>query len=141
MAIQQTEFSQACRDTPEHGVFLLPCAFTGEYGTAEEVAQDAFPRTAPRADRKQREARKAKTTSASGCGRVTVHRADRRHSPPLCFAPEAAADEWLEEQHVEPNPEAVSAAVRRSARRASAHSAGADEGSRCASVSGRHASG
>ena len=90
-------------------VFSLALRVTGEYGTAEEVAQDAFLEL-------HRELTGSKDRLESEdhvrfwLRRVTVHRATdaiRRRS----VRPEAAADEWMEDQHVEPNPEAVSAAV------------------------------
>jgi RNA polymerase sigma-70 factor (ECF subfamily) len=90
-------------------VFSLALRVTGEYGTAEEVAQDAFLEL-------HRELTGSKDRLESEdhvrfwLRRVTVHRATdaiRRRS----VRPEAAADEWMEDQHAEANPEAVSAAV------------------------------
>ncbi len=90
-------------------VFSLALRVTGEHGTAEEVAQDAFLEL-------HRELTGSKDRLESEdhvrfwLRRVTVHRATdaiRRRS----VRPEAAADEWMEDQHVEANPEAVSAAV------------------------------
>jgi RNA polymerase sigma-70 factor (ECF subfamily) len=108
MASQQTEFRRLV-ETHQSMVFSLALRVTGEHGTAEEVAQDAFLEL-------HRELTGSKDRLESEdhvrfwLRRVTVHRATdaiRRRS----VRPEAAADEWMEDQHVEANPEAVSAAV------------------------------
>ena len=90
-------------------VFSLALRVTGERGTAEEVAQDAF-----------LELHRELTSSVVRLEsedhvrfwlrRVTVHRATdaiRRRAR----QPEAQAEEWMEEHHVEPDSEALSAAV------------------------------
>jgi RNA polymerase sigma-70 factor (ECF subfamily) len=86
-------------------VFSLALRVTGEYGTAEEVAQDAFLELFKTGDRLESE-----DHIKFWLRRVTVHRATdalrRRRT-----RPEALADEWIEEEFVEENPEAVSAAV------------------------------
>jgi RNA polymerase sigma-70 factor (ECF subfamily) len=86
-------------------VFSLALRVTGEYGTAEEVAQDAFLELFKTGDRLESE-----DHVRFWLRRVTVHRATdalRRRKT----RPEAAAEEWTEEEFVEENPEAVSAAV------------------------------
>jgi len=96
-------------ETHQRMVFSLALRVTGEYGAAEEVAQDAFLELF-------RELGSGKDRLESEdhvrfwLRRVTVHRATdalRKRSR----RPEAAAEEWMEEQHVEENAEAVSAAV------------------------------
>jgi RNA polymerase sigma-70 factor (ECF subfamily) len=92
-------------ETHQRMVFSLALRVTGEYGTAEEVAQDAFLELFRSGDRLESE-----DHVRFWLRRVTVHRATdalRRRSR----RPEAAAEEWMEEQHVETNPDAVSAAV------------------------------
>jgi RNA polymerase sigma-70 factor (ECF subfamily) len=97
-------------ETHQRMVFSIALRVTGEYGTAEEVAQDAFLElhrelTGPQ-DRLESE-----DHVRFWLRRVTVHRATdalRRRSR----QPEAAAEEWLEEAHPpDENSEALSAAV------------------------------
>jgi RNA polymerase sigma-70 factor, ECF subfamily len=108
MAIEATDFRRLI-ETHQRMVFSLALRVTGEYGTAEEVAQDAFLEL-----HRELTGKAARLESEDHVRfwlrRVTVHRATdalRRRS----HRPEAAADEWMEEQHVEENAEAVSAAV------------------------------
>jgi len=92
-------------ETHQRMVFSLALRVTGEHGTAEEVAQDAFLELFRSGDKLESE-----DHVRFWLRRVTVHRATdalRKRSR----RPEAAAEEWMEEQHVEANPEAVSAAV------------------------------
>jgi RNA polymerase sigma-70 factor (ECF subfamily) len=92
-------------ETHQRMVFSLALRVTGEYGTAEEVAQDTFLELFRSAGKLESE-----DHIRFWLRRVTVHRATdalRKRSR----RPEAAADEWMEEQHVEENADAVSAAV------------------------------
>ncbi len=96
-------------ETHQRMVFSLALRVTGEYGTAEEVAQDAFLELFRSGDRLESE-----DHVRFWLRRVTIHRATdalRRQKR----RPEAAAEEWLEEQHAAAdaglNAEAVSAAV------------------------------
>ena len=92
-------------ETHQRMVFSLALRVTGEYGTAEEVAQDAFLELFRAGERLESE-----DHVRFWLRRVTVHRATdalRRRA----VRPEAAAEEWMEEQHVEENSEALSAAV------------------------------
>jgi len=96
MAMEAVEFRRLV-ETHQRMVFSLALRVTGEYGTAEEVAQDAFLelyRTlgAPE-DRLESE-----DHVRFWLRRVTVHRATdaiRRRA----VRPEAAAEEWMEEAH------------------------------------------
>jgi RNA polymerase sigma-70 factor (ECF subfamily) len=90
-------------------VFSLALRVTGEYGTAEEVAQDTFLELFRTGGKLESE-----DHIRFWLRRVTVHRATdalRRRSR----RPEAAADEWMEEQHAGSDfgstTDAVSAAV------------------------------
>ncbi len=92
-------------ETHQRMVFSLALRVTGEHGTAEEVAQDAFLELFRSGDKLESE-----DHVRFWLRRVTVHRATdalRKRSR----RPEAAAEEWMEEQHVESNAEAVGAAV------------------------------
>jgi RNA polymerase sigma-70 factor (ECF subfamily) len=92
-------------ETHQRMVFSLALRVTGEYGTAEEVAQDTFLELFRTGGKLESE-----DHIRFWLRRVTVHRATdalRKRAR----RPEAAADEWMEEQHVEANAEAVSAAV------------------------------
>jgi RNA polymerase sigma-70 factor (ECF subfamily) len=74
-------------------VFSLALRVTGEYGTAEEVAQDAFLELFRAGERLETE-----DHVRFWLRRVTVHRATdalRRRA----VRPEAAAEEWMEEEH------------------------------------------
>ena len=98
MAVNAGEFRRLV-ETHQRMVFSLALRVTGEYGAAEEVAQDSFLELfrslSSDADHLQSE-----DHVRFWLRRVTVHRATdalRRRSR----QPEAAADEWIEEQHVE----------------------------------------
>jgi RNA polymerase sigma-70 factor (ECF subfamily) len=104
MGMEATEFRRLV-EVHQRMVFSLALRVTGEYGTAEEVAQDAFLELFKTGDRLESE-----DHVRFWLRRVTVHRATdalRRRKT----RPEAAAEEWTEEEFVEENPEAVSAAV------------------------------
>ena len=76
-------------------VFSIALRVTGEYGAAEEVAQDVFLELYRGSERLTSE-----DHVRFWLRRVTVHRATdalRRKSR----QPEAAAEEWMEDQHVE----------------------------------------
>ena len=80
-------------ETHQRMVFSLALRVTGDYGVAEEVAQDAFLELFRSGDRLESE-----DHVRFWLRRVTVHRATdalRRRSR----QPEAAAEEWMEEQH------------------------------------------
>ncbi len=82
-------------ETHQRMVFSLALRVTGEYGTAEEVAQDAFLELFRAAERLESE-----DHVRFWLRRVTVHRATdalRRRSR----QPEATGDEWMEEQHAD----------------------------------------
>jgi RNA polymerase sigma-70 factor (ECF subfamily) len=92
MAMDSAEFRRLV-ETHQRMVFSLALRVTGEYGTAEEVAQDAFLELFRAAERLESE-----DHVRFWLRRVTVHRATdalRRRSR----QPEAAAEEWMEEQH------------------------------------------
>jgi RNA polymerase sigma-70 factor (ECF subfamily) len=105
MAMEATEFRRLV-ETHQRMVFSLALRVTGEYGVAEEVAQDSFLELFRSADKLESE-----DHVKFWLRRVTVHRATdalRKRSR----QPEAAAEEWMEEQHApEENAEAISAAV------------------------------
>jgi RNA polymerase sigma-70 factor, ECF subfamily len=92
MAIETNEFRRLI-ETHQRMVFSLALRITGEYATAEEVAQDVFLALHRTVD----------TLSSEDhirywLRRVAVHRATdalRRKA----LRPEAAADEWMEDQH------------------------------------------
>jgi len=74
-------------------VFSIALRVTGEYGVAEEVAQDAFLELHRSGDRLESE-----DHVRFWLRRVTVHRAtDALRSRQR--RPEAAAEEWIEEEH------------------------------------------
>jgi RNA polymerase sigma-70 factor (ECF subfamily) len=107
-SIQTGDFRRLI-ETHQRMVFSLALRVTGEYGTAEEVAQDTFLEL-HRELSGQQVRLESEDHVRFWLRRVTVHRATdalRRRAR----RPEAGADEWTEEQFVEPNPEAVSAAV------------------------------
>lgn len=92
MAMEAVEF-QRLVETHQRMVFSLALRLTGEYGAAEEVAQDAFLDLFRKGERLQSE-----DHVRFWLRRVTVHRATdalRRRSR----QPEAAAEEWMEERH------------------------------------------
>jgi RNA polymerase sigma-70 factor (ECF subfamily) len=86
-------------------VFSLALRITGEYTLAEEVAQDVFLELHRSGDRLLGE-----DHIRFWLRRVAIHRATdalRRRS----LRPEAAAEEWMEEQHPQPEAAGTSAAV------------------------------
>ena len=108
MSIQTTDFRRLV-ETHQRMVFSLALRVTGERGTAEEVAQDAFLEL-HRELNGQQPRLESEDHVRFWLRRVTVHRATdalRRRS----LRPEAQAEEWVEEQHIEENNEALSAAV------------------------------
>jgi len=104
MAMDGTEFRRLV-ETHQRMVFSLALRVTGESGVAEEVAQDAFLALFRSGERLESE-----DHVRFWLRRVTVHRATdalRRRSR----QPEAAAEEWMEEDHAEENSAALNAAV------------------------------
>jgi len=104
MAMEATEFRRLV-ELHQRMVFSLALRVAGEYGVAEEVAQDTFLELF-RSGEKLESAEHVKFWLR----RVTVHRATdalRKRSR----TPEAMAEEWIEEQYAEESSEAVSAAV------------------------------
>jgi RNA polymerase sigma-70 factor (ECF subfamily) len=104
MAMDGTEFRRLV-ETHQRMVFSLALRVTGESGVAEEVAQDAFLALFRSGERLESE-----DHIRFWLRRVTVHRATdalRKRSR----QPEAAAEEWLEEDHTEVNSAALNAAV------------------------------
>jgi RNA polymerase sigma-70 factor, ECF subfamily len=100
MAMEAVEFRRLV-ETHQRMVFSLALRVTGEYGTAEEVAQDAFLELYRAAERLESE-----DHVRFWLRRVTVHRATdalRRRA----VRPEAAAEEFFEEAH---GPEVVDGA-------------------------------
>jgi RNA polymerase sigma-70 factor, ECF subfamily len=92
MAMEAVEFRRLV-ETHQRMVFSLALRVTGEYGTAEEVAQDAFLELYRAVERLESE-----DHVRFWLRRVTVHRATdalRRRA----VRPEAAAEEFLEEAH------------------------------------------
>ena len=92
MAMEAVEFRRLV-ETHQRMVFSLALRVTGEYGTAEEVAQDAFLELYRAVERLESE-----DHVRFWLRRVTVHRATdalRRKA----VRPEAAAEEWVEEAH------------------------------------------
>ncbi len=90
--MESTEFRRLV-ETHQRMVFSLALRVTGEYGTAEEVAQDAFLELFRAGERLETE-----DHVRFWLRRVTVHRATdalRRRA----VRPEAAAEEWMEETH------------------------------------------
>jgi RNA polymerase sigma-70 factor (ECF subfamily) len=104
MTLDTTEFRRLI-ETHQRMVFSLALRVTGEYGTAEEVAQDVFMEL-------HRGAAKLESEDhvRFWLRRVTVHRATdalRKRAR----QPEAAAEEWMDEQYVEDNSEGLNAAL------------------------------
>ena len=90
--MDSTEFRRLV-ETHQRMVFSLALRVTGEYGTAEEVAQDSFLELFRAGEKLESE-----DHVRFWLRRVTVHRATdalRRRA----VRPEAAAEEWMEEQH------------------------------------------
>jgi RNA polymerase sigma-70 factor (ECF subfamily) len=102
--MEATEFRRLV-EQHQRMVFSLALRVAGEYGVAEEIAQDTFLELF-RSGEKLESAEHVKFWLR----RVAVHRATdalRKRSR----TPEAMAEEWIEEQYVEESSEAVSAAV------------------------------
>ena len=96
MGMESTEF-RGLIETHQRMVFSLALRVTGEYGTAEEVAQDAFLELY-RALGGEQVRLESEEHVRFWLRRVTVHRATdaiRRRA----VRPEAAAEEFLEEAH------------------------------------------
>jgi RNA polymerase sigma-70 factor (ECF subfamily) len=94
MAIELDEFRRQI-ETHQRMVFSLSLRITGDYATAEEVAQDVFLELHRSGDRLESD-----DHTRFWLRRVTVHRAtDALRSKAL--RPEAAAEEWLEERHLD----------------------------------------
>jgi RNA polymerase sigma-70 factor (ECF subfamily) len=94
MSMEAIEF-RTLVETHQRMVFSIALRVTGEYGAAEEVAQDVFLELYRGSERLTSE-----DHIRFWLRRVTVHRATdalRRKSR----QPEAAAEEWMEEQHAE----------------------------------------
>jgi RNA polymerase sigma-70 factor (ECF subfamily) len=104
MAIKIDEFRRLI-EIHQRMVFSLSLRITGDYATAEEVAQDVFLELHRSCDRLA-----GADHIRFWLRRVTVHRAtDALRSKAL--RPEAAAEEWMEEKHVATAPGNSSAAV------------------------------
>jgi RNA polymerase sigma-70 factor (ECF subfamily) len=106
MGMDAVEFRRLV-ETHQRMVFSLALRVTGEHGVAEEVAQDAFLELYRSGDKLLGD-----DHTRFWLRRVTVHRATdalRRRSR----QPEAAAEEWMEEQYVPENDAAINAAVLR----------------------------
>lgn len=94
MAIANDEFRKLI-ETHQRMVFSIALRVTGDYATAEEVAQDVFLALHRSGDRLASE-----DHVRYWLRRVATHRAIdalRRQA----LRPEAAAEEWVEEQHVD----------------------------------------
>jgi RNA polymerase sigma-70 factor (ECF subfamily) len=95
MAIESSEFRRLV-EAHQRMVFSLALRVTGEYGTAEEVAQDVFLELYRGSERITGE-----DHARFWLRRVTVHRATdalRRQAR----QPESDADEWMDEVHSAP---------------------------------------
>jgi RNA polymerase sigma-70 factor (ECF subfamily) len=106
MGMDAVEFRKLV-ETHQRMVFSLALRVTGEHGVAEEVAQDAFLELYRSGDKLLGD-----DHTRFWLRRVTVHRATdalRKRSR----QPEAAAEEWMEEQYVPENDAAINAAVLR----------------------------
>ena len=104
MAMEATEFRRLV-ETHQRMVFSLALRVTGEYGTAEEVAQDAFLELFRAGERLESE-----DHVRFWLRRVTVHRATdalRRQA----VRPEATAEEWVEDCYAPIDAERLNAAV------------------------------
>ena len=102
MAIAPDEFRRLI-ETHQRMVFSLALRITGDYGTAEEVAQDVFLALHNSGERLESE-----DHIRFWLRRVAVHRAAdaiRRRA----IRPDTAAEEWTEEQH--PDVETISSAA------------------------------
>src|ERR1700760_3059862 len=95
-------------ETHQRMVFSIALRVTGEYGTAEEVAQDGFLELHRELNAKAR--LESEDHVRFWLRRGTVHRATdalRKRSR----QPESAAEEWMEEQHTADDSEALNATV------------------------------
>jgi len=102
--MEATEFRRLV-ELHQRMVFSLALRVTGEYGVAEEVAQDTFLELFRSGERLE-----SAEHVKFWLRRVAVHRATdalRKRSR----TPEAMAEEWQEEEFAEESSEAVSAAV------------------------------
>jgi RNA polymerase sigma-70 factor (ECF subfamily) len=102
--MEATEFRRLV-ELHQRMVFSLALRVAGEYGVAEEVAQDTFLELFRSGERLE-----SAEHVKFWLRRVAVHRATdalRKRSR----TPEAMAEEWIEEQYAEESSEAVSAAV------------------------------
>src|SRR6201996_9719651 len=100
MAIESGEFRRLV-EAHQRMVFSLALRVTGEYGAAEEVAQDVFLELFRGGDKLE-----SADHTKFWLRRVTVNRATdslRRKSR----RPEAVAEEWMEEQYVAGDPARV----------------------------------
>jgi RNA polymerase sigma-70 factor (ECF subfamily) len=101
MAVDKDEFRRLI-ETHQRMVFSLALRIIGDYDTAEEVAQDVFLALHRSGERLESEEhmrfwlRRTAKHRAIDAMRRRVHR------------PEAAAEEWMEEQHTPPNDLSVS---------------------------------
>lgn len=98
MAIESTEFRRLV-ECHQRMVFSLALRVTGEYGTAEEVAQDVFLELY-----RGNERISGPEHAKFWLRRVTVHRATdalRRQAR----QPESDAEEWMDEVHGAPLPD------------------------------------
>src|SRR5580698_9004223 len=94
MAMESGEFRRQI-EAHQRMVFSLALRVTGEHGAAEEVAQDVFLELHRGGEKLESE-----DHIRFWLRRVTVHRATdalRKKSR----QPEASAEEWIEDQHVE----------------------------------------
>jgi RNA polymerase sigma-70 factor, ECF subfamily len=104
MAIENDEFRRLI-ETHQRMVFSLALRITGEYATAEEVAQDVF-----LALHRSGDTLVSEDHIRFWLRRVAVHRATdalRRRA----HRPEAAAEEWMEEDHFDAEAPASTAAL------------------------------
>jgi RNA polymerase sigma-70 factor (ECF subfamily) len=104
MAMDAKEFRRQV-ESHQRMVFSLALRVTGEYGAAEEVAQDAFLELFRAGERLESD-----DHVRFWLRRVTVNRATdalRRRS----VRPEVAAEEWMEDGHAPEVTEALSASV------------------------------
>ena len=108
MAMEAVEFRRLV-ETHQRMVFSLALRVAGDYGVAEEVAQDVFLEL-HRLLTGKAERLESEDPCRFWLRRVTVHRATdalRKRSR----QPEAGAEEWIEAEYAPENDEAVSAAV------------------------------
>ena len=104
MAMESGEFRRLI-EAHQRMVFSLALRVTGEYGAAEEVAQDVFLELHRGGDKLESE-----DHVRFWLRRVTVHRATDALRK-KARQPEATAEEWMEEQYVQDNSEGLNTAV------------------------------